>query len=71
MVNLDSSTSSGVIPFQALVSPAEYNRLMDFPYLASEAEVTNFTQFVNTLQIDGSKPDTVKSTYCQSVLSCH
>ena len=42
---------SGVLDFKSLVSLSDYRRIIDFPYMKSQAELDNFTLFVTSLGI--------------------
>jgi len=43
--------SSGVLDFKLLVSGADYQRILNFPYLKDEAELLDFTAFVHSLGV--------------------
>ncbi len=54
-------TGSGVLDFESLVSKPDFHRLLDFPYLKNEEEVTEFTRFVAELDVAGPKCDKIRS----------
>ena len=42
---------SGVLEFKSLVSGADYQRILNFPYMKDEAELLDFTAFVQSLGV--------------------
>ena len=50
-MHYDLLFSRGVLNFKSLVSVADYQRILNFPYLKDEAELFDFTTFVGSLGV--------------------
>ena len=51
VVTLILNHASGVLDFKFLVTASEYRRILDFPYMKSQAKLDNFTLFINSLGV--------------------
>src|ERR1700678_4304075 len=49
VVTLIFNYASGILDFKFLVTASKYRRILDFPYTKLQAELDNFTLFINLL----------------------